>query len=291
MRVTRFNYPLNASLLKKIDALIDRCKTKTRKRDSLLLIDGPEGEGKTTFSIALGYYISEKSNRPFSEKNVFFNVDKMMDFAKNNEEKIIIWDEPSLEAMSGDSRKAIVRDLVRLLMTARKKRHFFIINMTYFNRFNEYVVSERANGMIHLYTRKKTGQARFVYIKEKFLTALWYDWKIKKRKNFFKYCDKRTRDTFPAVLDEEYPYNVLSEFDNDYYEQRKDEAIAGIGEKEGMSKLHAKTLRLQHALYKVYKESGLSRDKFCELAGISQQTVYEWKAIPTKYPQLGLISS
>lgn len=289
MRVTRFNYPLNENLIKKLDALSHRCTTGKRKRDSVLIIEGPEGEGKTTYSVAIGYYLSEKTGREFSEKNVFLDAEKMLNYAKSTEEKILIWDEPSLKALSGDSRKKIVKNLIRLLMTCRKKRHFIMINITYFNRFGsfgEYVISERANGMLHLYTRPRTEQARFIYIKEKMLMGLWADWWRRRQKNYFKYGDNNTRGEFPPVLDPSYKYNVLSEFDIDDYEKRKDEVIMQIGEENKMTLQQSKLLKLQYYIHKASRDLKINKEKLSEILGYSRQSIDEWKKIPLKYPHL-----
>ena len=85
MIVTKFKYPLEANLVKKIDLMIKRCDPKGSKKDAVLLIEGGEGEGKTTLSIALAYYISEKSGRDFGEKHVFFDIEKMIEYAQSTE--------------------------------------------------------------------------------------------------------------------------------------------------------------------------------------------------------------
>lgn len=68
MIVTRFKYPLEKNLVPKIDLMIKRCITNKGKKDNLLLCEGAEGEGKTTLSIAIAYYVSEQTGRKFSEK-------------------------------------------------------------------------------------------------------------------------------------------------------------------------------------------------------------------------------
>ncbi|KYK20688.1 hypothetical protein AYK24_09865 [Thermoplasmatales archaeon SG8-52-4] len=250
MIVTRFNYHLDKNLLKKIDLMIERCITDKSKKDSLLLIEGGEGEGKTTFSIAIGYYVSEKTGRPFSHKNIFFDAEKMIDFAKKTENQIIIWDEPALQGLSTDWASRIVKNLTRLLMTARKKRHFFIFNMTKFFKFNEYIVVDRACGMIHVYSRKNVESGRFRYIKKANLQPLWRDYRYSKKRNYVKYSAPHILGNFPDILSPNYPNNVLSEFNVDAYEKKKDEGIESIGSKEERltplqieKKVHLKVVR------------------------------------------------
>ena len=229
MRVTRFNYPLETNLLPKLDLMIKRCTDKKVKRDSVLIIEGAEGEGKTTFSVAIAYYVSEKTGIPFGAENVFFDIEKLIKFAQSTEGQIIIWDEPALQALSTDWASVVVRNLTRLLMMARKKRHFFIFNITKFYKFNEYVVVDRPVAMIKVYSRKNIYAGRFVYIRKKNLEPLWRDYRFSKKRNYKKYGSKKVRGSFPDVLSEKYKYNVLSEFDIDLYEKNKDDAIMSIG--------------------------------------------------------------
>lgn len=250
MIVTRFKYALEDNLIEKVDLMIRRCIHKKSKKDSLLLLEGSEGEGKTTFSIALGYYISEKTGRSFCAKNVFFDAEKMIDFAKSTEEQIIIWDEPALQALSTDWASGVVKNITRLLMTARKKRHFFIFNLTKFYKFNEYIVVDRPMGFIHVYSRKNVESGRFVFIKKGNLEHLWRDYKVSKKRNYKLYYNKRIRGKFPDILNPDYKNNVLSEFDIDYYEKEKDDAIKNIGEKkEGSQAKKWKKQRNQMIVY------------------------------------------
>ncbi len=232
MIVTRFKYPLEDNLVNKIDLMIQRCNGNRGKKDNVLICEGSEGEGKTTMSIAIAYYVSEQTGREFSEKNVFFDVNELMRYAQSTEGKIIIWDEPAFQALSTDWASEAVKNITRLLMTARKKRHFFIFNLTKFYKFNEYIVVDRPMGFIHVYSRNNIKSGRFVYIRKKFLEDLWRDYKVSKKRNYKLYASKKVRGTFPDILNPKYPNNVLSEFDNDAYENKKDEAIAGIGKKK-----------------------------------------------------------
>ena len=229
MIVTRFNYPLEKNLVSKLDLMIKRVKSKKAKKDVLLIIEGGEGEGKTTYSVAIGYYVGEKTGRYFGHENVFFDLDKMIEFAKKTDEKIIIWDEPALQSLSTDWQSKCVKDLTRLLMTARKKRHFIIINMVKFYKFNEYVVVDRAIGMINVYSRKNIYTGRFRYIKKANLEPLWRDYRFSRKRNYVKYSAPHIKGSFPDVLNPDYENNVLSEFNIKEYEKNKDAGIESIG--------------------------------------------------------------
>lgn len=229
MIVTKFNYYLDDKLLKKINLMNDRCVQRNPKRDAVLLVEGAEGEGKTSLSIAIAYYISSISNREFSHKNIFFDVAKMIKFLQDTDGQIAIWDEPALQALSGDALSKVVKNLKRMLMMCRNKRHFIIINMTYFTEFGGYIVWQRPLGMIHVYSRNESEAGRFVYIRKKYLERLWLDWKSKKQRNYKKWGSKVCRGTFPDVMNPDYENNVLEEFNFKAYEKNKNDAISSIG--------------------------------------------------------------
>jgi len=229
MIVTRFKYPLEDNLVKKIDLMIQRCNGKRGKKDNVLILEGGEGEGKTTFSIGVGFYAAGVMGREFSDKNVFFDLEKMIQFLQSTEDQIAVWDEPALQALSKDSLTRMVKNLERLLMMARKKRHFIMINLAYFNKFSEYIVWQRPLGMIHVYSKGGKYAGRYKYIRKRNLEKLWQDWRRSHQRNYHKHSSPRDMGTFPDVLNPTYKYNVLSQFDLEAYEKNKDHAIMTIG--------------------------------------------------------------
>lgn len=287
MIVTRFQYPLDKNLIAKLDLMSKRCSQKNPKRDAVLLIEGSEGEGKTSASIAIAYYIAEKMGRTFTAQRVFSDVKKMIKFLQDNEDEIAIWDEPALQALSGDALTSVVKDMKRMLMMCRKKRHFIIINMTYFTEFGNYIVWQRPLGMIHVYSRNETEPGRFIYIRKKKLEYLWNDWRTKKKRNYLKYSLKMIRGRFPDILNPEYDHNVLSEFDNDYYEKQKDEAINSIGSpKEKLTRTDIKTMAIQYKISLLAKRFSINSLELARFLNVDHQTLGNWRHYPTKYPEI-----
>ena len=250
--------------------MIQRCVQKNPKKDAVLLFEGAEGEGKSTYSIAVAYYVAWKTGRKFSHENVFFDVGKMIDFLKESENQIAIWDEPALQALSKDSLTTIVKDLERLLMMARKKRHFIMINISYFNKFSEYIVWQRPLGMIHVYSRRDIESGRFVYIRKKNLEHLYYDWRRKHKRNYRKWCSKRIRGTFPDVLNPSYKHNVLSHFDVNAYEKDKDKAIMNIGSKD-KKKQKSELDKLKYLVAKMPNKAEIAKN-----LRVSERTLFRW---------------
>ena len=279
MKVTKFNYYLNEFLISKLDLMIDRVKKKHPVLDSVLLIEGREREGKSTMSVACAYYISDKTGREFNHTHVFPDLDDLIEFAQKTEGQIIIWDEPALHALTGDHASRTIKDLTRFLMMAGKKRHFIIINMTYFNKFNDYLVWQRPLGMIHVYT-KDNMPGYYVYIRQKNLEGLWQDWRKYRQRNYAKWAVPKVRGTFPDVLNPDYEFNVLSDFDINYYEKSKDRAINKIGKETGTKSKDAADLEFK--LFKAKVRRAIMAMKkptikdFSKGMGVSERTIIRW---------------
>jgi hypothetical protein len=288
VKVTKFKYALDDNLLEKINLMTERCVQKNPKRDAVLLIEGAEGEGKTSLSVALAYYISSISNREFSHKNIFFDVAKMIKFLQNTDGQIAIWDEPALQALSGDALSRVVKNLKRMLMMCRNKRHFIIINMTYFTEFGGYIVWQRPLGMIHVYSRNGLQAGRFVYIRKKYLERLWLDWKSKKQRNYKKWGSNICRGTFPDVLNPDYKGNVLEDFNFNAYEKNKNDAISSIGvleERPSEDKLR-KDIILEMIRNNENSPNKLTNEQVMKVFGIGNGTFYRYKRALSSSPIL-----
>lgn len=278
MIVTDLNYFIEKPIIKKLDLMLERCMTNHPKRDAVLIVEGGEGEGKTNTSIANAYYLKCKSKRDI---HLFFKLKSLIEFAQNTENQIIIWDEPALDSLSTDWYKKTNQDLIRLLMVARKKRHFFIFNFTKFYKFSEYIVVDRALGLIHMYSRREVEPGRFVYIRKRNLEKLYLGWKTSKKRLYRKFAT--SRGSYPDVLEKYfdkmgiYVEGKLATYQD--YEKEKDKAISSVGKEKFESKLD---LKLQNDLINLKKAIGsleLPVKTQTELAiklNIDRKTLYKW---------------
>lgn len=274
--------PFNKGFIQKTDLMIERITQKNPKLDAVFQFEGGEGLGKTSFSVAQGYYISYKTGIPFSEKNVFLDLKKAIDFAKSTEKQIIIFDEPAKGVLKMQWRSQIQQDLIELLMLSRKKRHFLIFNFVKFYKFNEYIVVDRCLGMSHLYERKDKKGYAFAYIPRGNLENLYNDAIKKHQRNYFKYCI--FTGEFPDVLNPEKKYNILDKFDYEAYDKEKDRVISSIGRKEEDEVPDERTIKIQ--LFKQMRKNlpKLSIKELSESFGVSTRTGSRWlnKDIPNK---------
>jgi DNA-binding transcriptional regulator YiaG len=269
------HYALENRLVSKLDLMIKRCMQDTPKKDALLLIEGAEGEGKTNSSCAVSYYIKTKTNR---EIHMFFRLNDMIQFAKSTEDKIIIWDEPALDSLSTDWYKEASKDLMRLLMSVRKKRHFFIFNLTKFHKFAEYIVVDRALGMVHMYSRHETEAGRFVYIRKRSIEWMFLSYRRSKKRLYNKSSSFRGR--FPEVM-EKY-FNLMNINVNgkvnaslNTYDKEKDKAIESIASKKP-DKHKDKVLEMQKKIASI-KIKGVSQEELAKALGITRRTLYNWQ--------------
>lgn len=276
VRVQPYNYPIENRLIQKLDLMIQRCTQNKPKRDAVLNIEGAEGEGKTTFSIAIAYYVSEKTGRKFDHTHIYFDLRKLIERIQNTEEEILIWDEPALHGLGKDALTNIVKDLERVLVMARKKRHFIIINMAYFNMFSPYIVWQRPLGMIHVYSRKEIEAGRFIYIRKKALEGLYQDWRTKRKRNYRKWKCRGINGNFPDVLDPDYKNNVLKDFNVVAYNDAKDKAILQIGSNTKESfKEQINSIKYEFAI--AADEHPAIKDVLCKIFNVKKVSIPKWK--------------
>ena len=287
------SYALEKKLVKRLNMICERTTQENPKLDALLINEGAEGEGKTNTSIIEAYYFKVKTKR---DAHLFFKIDDLTRFAQSTEKKIIIWDEPSLDSLSTDQLSSINKDMQRLFMTVRKKRHIFIINFTKFWKFPEYIVVDRSTCMLHIYTRKAKDFGRFVYIKKRRLEKLWNDYHKLKKRTYQHH--KSFGGHFPNVMEKHFDemdffVNGIPHATYKIYEQEKDKAIFGIGKskrtkKELYNQRRLNNLRL--GVSEIIKEFNLSQTKVAKVLKVHIRRLQEWKNIEfddEKYEETG----
>jgi len=272
--VTDKKIPICKAFIEKIDLMIDRVEKKNPKLDAIFQNEGMMGLGKTTLSCLEGYYVHYKTGRPFSEKNLFFDVKEAINFAKKSEKQIIIYDEPAFFGLKTDWRSKIQRDLMILIMTARKKRHFTIFNFARFYKFNEFIAVDAQLGMAHLYERRdKPGHPALAYIPRIYLESLYNDALKKHQRNYFKYT--LFTGIFGDVLNPDKKYNILDVFNLEAYEKKKDEAIARIGVDE-KSKYKEELHKLKYKITQL-KPPIKTKTELAKQLGINYNQFTRWK--------------
>jgi len=284
MIVTDLEYHLESRLVKKLDLMVHRVTNKSLRKDAILIVEGGEGEGKTNTSEALAYYFKYHTGRDI---HMFFHLDSMIEFAKSTEKKIIIWDEPALDSLATDWYKQTSINLIRLLMTCRKKRHVFIFNYVKFYKFPEYLVVDRPLCLIHMYSRHGVIPGRFLYLKKSALEHLYRVYRSQKIRAYNKF--KYFGGNFPKVehllpqmgITVEGTPNVTLE----QYEKIKDEAILTIGSKK-ISPVRSELKELKRKISKLTMPIKTKRELAFKLE-MTPRAVRTWgePELPNKKPK------
>lgn len=231
----------------------------------------------------IGAYMGEILKRPYTVENIFFDIDKMLDFAVNTKEQIIHWDEGALGGLASEWWNKNQIKFIKLLMVARKKKHFFIICIPKFYKLTEYIACDRSLGLVHVYSADNLEQGRFTYYNAMSKEKLYDNWKRKHLKTFRTGYNFHGRflETLPVVVDEE------------SYEKKKDEAILSMG-KEERSHLQEKMKELK---IKIVTRLGFSAREISEKLDIPISTVKDWfkyarndKKQPIEYPPIEVFS-
>ena len=269
-------FVLEKKLVKKLDRVVRGITQDNPKEDAVFINEGKEGKGKSNSAIVEALYVKIKTRR---EVHLFFRLEKLIEFAKSHSKKIIIWDEPSLDSLSTEQVTKLNRNMLRLFMTIRKKRHFFIINYTKFWKFPEYIIVDRSNGMIHM-REDKTG--RFLYIRKRRLEFLWNEYRKAHRRSYRKAMDFGGR--MPLLLGERFDklkfhVNDIPNATYEDYEKCKDEAIESIGVKEkNGDKTKIKLDELRRKISQI-EFKGLTKIELANQLGINSARLREWKKI------------
>ena len=262
--VTDKEYFMEKKLKEKLDLMIKRMTGK-HQQDNLILIDGDEGIGKTNMAAAICGYVSSVTNRPLTIDNIFFDLDKLIDFTIKTKEQIIWWDEGALGGLASDWWNKNQKKFMKLLMVARKRRHFFVICIPKFFKLNEYFVVDRSIALIHVYARKNIHLGRFVYFNKTQKEYLFYDWKRSRKRNYKKFYS--FHGSFVVVLGK-----II---DEEEYDKKKDEAILSIDNVE--ERIDKKTIikeARQKAIKKILeRQPKITQKELAEIFEVATKTI------------------
>lgn len=146
-------------------SITNKVKPKIKKKDFdwVWIVDGPEGSGKSVFSMQLAKVLDPK-----------FNLDRVCmtprEFTKAilkaKKGQCVVFDEAFTGLSSRSSLTEINKLLVSLMMEMRQKNLFVIIVMPTFFLLDRYVALFRARGLFHVYL-KRGQRGRWVYFNNK----------------------------------------------------------------------------------------------------------------------------
>lgn len=121
-----------------------------KDKDRVIIVDGHEGSGKSTFACQLAKKLYPK----FSVKNICFNPDEFVKSISEAEKyACILYDEAFTGISSRASLSEVNRMIVSLMMEMRQKNLFVIIVLPTFFLLDKYVALWRARDLFHVYER------------------------------------------------------------------------------------------------------------------------------------------
>lgn len=264
MLVTDKQIYLEPMLQKDLDKAVQR---QEKKWDTNIIIDGEEGSGKTTLSWGVGYYLAYKTGKTFTIDNIFFDAERMMRFAVETRNQIIIWDEAALEALATNWQSSTQKKLIKILMTARKNGHTFIFLIPKFYKLTEYIGVDRSILLLHTYSPDNLSRGYFTAYSRKKKEFFYERYRSSRRKP---YHDFTYRGTFPKKYVELMP--------EDLYEAKKDKAIASILSDDTKKNPSVEKLKRFQYLLNTYP-FGNQKDKGAHF-GVDPRTIRKWGEYP-----------
>jgi len=237
-------------------------KRKTKKWDNLIIIDGDERAGKTTISQQIGYVYSIMNKSMFSVNNIFFNPEKMFNYAYKNKNDIIIWDEAAMGGLSTEWQNKVQQLLIKMLMTCGKYNHLYIFIIPKFKRINAYLGLDRSIALIRVYSPDniERGYFRF-YNKTKKEKLYHYE-----KQNMY----KRTRMSYPNFIGRFVNTEGMI-IDEDKYQEKKDQAISSLTQSPRDDMWRKRTYQLVNFA----KSKGIKVKDIAKFLGMTTENIYK----------------
>lgn len=191
---------LHRSIIKKV-----RPKIKKKDFDWVWIVDGPEGSGKSVFSMQLGKIVDPN----FCLDRVCMTPKEFMKaIMKAKKGQCVVFDEAFTGLSSRSSLTEINKLIVSLMMEMRQKNLFVIIVMPTFFLLDRYAALFRARGLFHVYLKKGL-RGRWVYFNNKKKKLLYL-----KGKKLFSYAEPKSK--FRGRFHDQYTVN-----EEDYREKKR----------------------------------------------------------------------
>lgn len=273
-KVTDKEYTLPDFLIQKMDFASKR--VSERKLDAVFMIDGDEGFGKTGISFLLAYYIAWKTGRTFTLDNVFFDPHELINFINSTKNQVIVWDEAALGGLASGWQNKVQQMIIQTLMTCRSRQHIIFFNCPKFYRLNLYFVTDRASGLIHVYSEDGMNAGCVTYHMKEWLEKMMNFWQTKKRHPYKIFYNKLLRGTFP----DGFKKGIIDEKE---YDDKKDHYTNKLLSTYSIEKYNAKQLKLEYAIYCM---KGKTRKEKSEIFGVSENSITDWGKIKEKYPEI-----
>lgn len=139
---------LENELKTNIDVLLDGLE---QDDDFLIVIDGPEGAGKSVLAQQIGYYCAKRLGTPFTIDNIHFQLNDYIDYSLEAPPKtVLVLDEARKVLNKKTSMGKEVKKFTNYLSECRGKRQVHILCIPAYHDLDKYVALWRMKALIHL---------------------------------------------------------------------------------------------------------------------------------------------
>ena len=235
-------------------------KALTQKWDSVLLLDGEEGSGKTSLGCGLAAYMADKFGTTFDVSNVVFTADqfnKLVDDSKPF--NVIFWDEFTFSGLSTEVFKQMQINIVKKFTTIRKKQLIIILIIPYIFQLQKYFAVARAKCLFHVYSPDNLKRGYFRFYSRPSKRRLYI-----KGYKFWEY-PRNSWDFEGTFID------YLPKFlDLEAYDKKKEEAIKSLSEQNVLSKA---VLGRNNIIITAATKWGVDQKEIAKASGLSRSFI------------------
>jgi hypothetical protein len=259
MIVTDKKYKLDYTLKQNLDFILERRK---KKWDCLIIMDGPERSGKSTFARQIAYYLAYARGMTFTAQNIFFDVEDLLERSYATRNQMFILDEAAFDAMGEDWQNKTQKLLIKFLMVAAKYYHDVIYIIPKFKKLRSYIAQDRSFCLIRTYAIHNMHKGFFeAYSVSK--KNMLYDLELQKK------YDHNVKPDFRGRFFEE-PEQLV---DMEDYEKRKDDAILRLISTD--DEVDKKKLALKRAINYLLA-NGLKHKDIAIMLELSETTIKKY---------------
>lgn len=236
-----------------------------RKLDSVLLITGEVGVGKSSMAQLIAGLFEYSQDRELGIDNFTWTTEGLIEFTDrdDNETHSIVWDESIQGGTGRDSLTKIGNQLKVTLVTKRRKRHLYIFIVDEMQEYSKKIIS-RADYLIDVRFRDRNyARGNFKIFPKRDITKMYHLFKSNAIRHISQY------DNFDNIT--HYFRDPTDIFiDEGEYEAKKIEETKMHSEQQGMllSTEQRKAIKL--------KLEGLPNTKIGEQLNRDRKTIGEW---------------
>ena len=271
VEVTDKNFKMDKFLVK---TMHDCKKRIDAKWDIAIAVDGDEGCGKSNLAIGAAYYMAWQLGKKLTVDNIFFDINKLMNFAATARKEVLVFDEAALGVMSSDFQNQAQKKLIKMLITSRKNGNIFFFVMPEFFGMNKYVAYHRTIGLLHAYSPDGISRGSFT----------WHG-KSKKNATYLK-CKKGEKTYKNYNYVGSFPQGYENLIDYEAYERKKDKAILSIC--DGTEKVDHNLQKLEDLKYLISNCPLCSQKDMATYLGVTDRTLRRWKTKNSKSEESGI---